>query len=134
MLKATKVQYEGNMFLQDDGSILSDRNPVLVDFHDHWASLMPFLLLLVVNPGHGTVTWTLWLRLRVRRCLRSHFVVGSALMRWQLRLRLLRPLRMAELAARRRHWLWVRRVVGRCHAVLWRQGWQDEGFLCRTED
>ncbi|KAL6711322.1 hypothetical protein ACN47E_005853 [Coniothyrium glycines] len=31
-LKATKLQYAGNMFLQDDGSILSDHNPVLVDF------------------------------------------------------------------------------------------------------
>lgn len=31
-LRATKFQYAGNMFLQDDGSILSDHNPVLVDF------------------------------------------------------------------------------------------------------
>ena len=32
MLKATKLQYAGNLFLQDDGSILSDQNPVLMDF------------------------------------------------------------------------------------------------------
>jgi hypothetical protein len=30
-LKATKVQYAGNMFLQENGDILSDHNPVLVD-------------------------------------------------------------------------------------------------------
>lgn len=31
-LSATKFQYAGNMFLQDDGNILSDHDPVLVDF------------------------------------------------------------------------------------------------------
>lgn len=32
MLKAISFQYAGNKFLQPDGSILSDHNPVLVDF------------------------------------------------------------------------------------------------------
>ena len=31
-LRATEFQYAGNMFLQEDGNILSDHNPVLVDF------------------------------------------------------------------------------------------------------
>lgn len=35
-LQATKFQYAGNMFLQTNGDILSDHNPVLVDFS--WTS------------------------------------------------------------------------------------------------
>lgn len=31
-LQAKQLQYAGNLFLQDDGSVLSDHNPVLVDF------------------------------------------------------------------------------------------------------
>ncbi|KAH7392702.1 Endonuclease/exonuclease/phosphatase [Pyrenochaeta sp. MPI-SDFR-AT-0127] len=51
-LQATKFQYAGNMFLQENGDILSDHNPVLVDFS--WSSSAQLRAGAVFGGEYGT--------------------------------------------------------------------------------